>query len=111
MASGIVGHLEDPFEDFSGGHLELLCGGLLRSWNGLDERFAIKEVQLVEDDDRNHEPVAELWRSDGFANTDDRVKIQGARLRTDRFHQPLKIARVPRVKDVGLQALNRQDPA
>jgi hypothetical protein len=109
--SGIVCDLEDAFEDFGGGHLELLCRSLLRSRNCLDEGFAIKGVQLVKHDNRNHEPVTELWRGDRSANTDDRVEIQGAGLRTDRFHQPLKIAWVAGVKDVGLQALNRQDPA
>ena len=66
---------------------------------------------MVKHDNRNHEPITEFWRGDRSANTDDRVEIQGAGLRTDRFHQPLKIAWVAGVKDVGLQALNRQDPA
>src|SRR4051794_7499900 len=82
----VVSYLYDPVEQLSGRGPKLLIlvvRKVLRSRDRVDEFVAVEGVQLVDHDDRDHQPVARLWWGDGAAHADDHVDVGGTRAGPD----------------------------
>ena len=87
------------------------AGCLLRFGDRLDQRVAVEGINLVEDHDGHHQPVAHRRRSDGALHADDARPGPGAGRGTQRLHQQAEVRRIARNQDVGFQPLDGHDPA
>src|SRR5574340_391007 len=86
----IVGHLHDPIKKFLSSRFKLLLllwRNLLRSRDGFNERIAVEGIYLIENHNRNHQPIAHLGWGDGSSYTNNNINVQGARGTTDGIYQ------------------------
>src|SRR5262245_36031491 len=84
---GIVRQLLDSYEQCLSRRCKLFSSNLLGAWDAANERINVERVDLVEADNRHHEPIAQLRRGDGTAYANDYIHVCRARSRTDGFHQ------------------------
>jgi hypothetical protein len=71
----VVSHLHNPVKQFLGGRCAVRSGGLFRLGDGLDECVTVEGIDLVESDDRHHQPITHLRRRDRTAQTDDDIDV------------------------------------
>src|SRR5262249_43011148 len=94
---------------FTGRRSELPSLYLLRPGNGSDQRVARERVDLIEEHDRNHQPVAIVRRCYRAAEADYCADPRAV-MRLRPGDEKIDICKIARLQDVGLEPLNCEHP-